>query len=215
MQRVLGGLGTVTGSWLAYPSDPWTSEALKKPIPYDPAKAKALLTEAGYPNGFDVTMNLTAWPGRGYLPHVGEAGGAYWGEVGTKVKRRPVDRAVFSADFRARAYSGVALAYAAPLVAPEPWEILIRGGYTRASLSLFMEHPRLDEFIDRLAVQPNQAERTRIMRDEMGPWLQEYIPGIAIGAAHSIVGVGPKVGEWPLIPGHMGFHNWEYVTRAK
>jgi hypothetical protein len=24
-----------------------------------------------------------------------------------------------------------------------------------------------------------------------------------------------KVGEWPLISGHMGLHNWEYVTRAR
>jgi hypothetical protein len=22
------------------------------------------------------------------------------------------------------------------------------------------------------------------------------------------------VGDWPLIPGHMGIHNWEYVSRA-
>jgi len=215
MQRVLGGLGTVVGSWLTYPADPWTTEALKRPLPYDPGKAKALLGEAGYPNGFEVTMNLTAWPGRGYLPDVGEAVATYWEKVGIKVKRRPVDRAVFSADFRARAYSGVTLAYAAPLVAPEPWEVLIRGGYTKAALSLFMEHPKLDEFIERLAVQPNQAERVRIMRDEMGPWLYEYVPGVAIGAAHAIAGVGPKVGEWPLIPGHMGFHNWEYVARAR
>src|SRR3989449_604270 len=155
MQRVLGGLGSIVGSWLAYPADPWASEALKKPFPYDPAKAKQLLAEAGYPNGFEVTMNLTAWPGRGYLPDVGEAVATYWEKVGIKVKRRPVDRAVFSADFRARAYSGVTLAYAAPLVAPEMWEVLYRGAYTKASLNLFMEHPRLDEFIDRLAVQPN------------------------------------------------------------
>jgi peptide/nickel transport system substrate-binding protein len=215
MQRVLGGLGTVVGSWLTYPTDPWTSDALKKPHPYDAAKAKALLAEAGYPNGFEVTMNLTAWPGRGYLPDVGEAVATYWEKIGIKVKRRPVDRAVFAADFRARAYSGVTLAYAAPLVAPEPWEVLIRGGYTRAALNLFIEHPKLDEFIDRLAVQPSQAERVRIMRDEMGPWLYEYVPGVAIGAAHAIAGLGPKVGDWPLIPGHMGFHNWEYVTRAR
>ena len=32
-------------------------------------------------------------------------------------------------------------------------------------------------------------------------------------ATHSIAGIGPKVGEWPLIPGHMGVHNWEYVSR--
>jgi peptide/nickel transport system substrate-binding protein len=215
MQRILGGLGTTTGAWLSYPNDPWSTETLKKPYPYDPAQARKLLAEAGYPNGFDLTMNLTAWPGRGYLPDVGEAVATYWEKIGLKVKRRPVDRAVFSADFRARAYSGVTLAYAAPLVGPEPWEPLIRAGYTKAALNLFMEHPKLDEIIDRLATQPSYQERVRIMRDEMGPWLHEYVPGVAIGAAHAIMGVGPKVGDWPLIPGHMGFHNWEYVTRAR
>jgi peptide/nickel transport system substrate-binding protein len=213
MQRVLGGLGTTLGSWLAYPNDAWNTDTLKKSYPYDAAKARQLLAEAGYPNGFDVTMNLTAWPGRGYLPDVGEAVATYWEKIGIRVKRRPVDRAVFAADFRARAYSGVTLAYAAPLVAPEPWEVMFRGGYTKAALNLFMEHPRLDEFIDRLAVEPNVKERTRIMRDELLPWLHEYAPGVAIGAAHAIAGVGPKVGDWPLTPGHMGFHNWEYVTR--
>ena len=214
MQRVLGGLGTALGSWLMYPADPWASDALKKPYPYDPAKAKALLAEAGYPSGFDVTMNLTPWPGRGFLPDVGEAVATYWEKVGIRVKRRPVDRAVFASDFRARAYSGVALAYASPLVAPEPWEVLYRAGYTKAALCLFVEHPKLDEYVDRLAVQPSYQERVRIMRDEMGPWLTDYVPGVAIGAAHSIAGLGPKVGEWPVIPGHMGFHNWEYVSRA-
>jgi peptide/nickel transport system substrate-binding protein len=215
MQRVLGGLGTVVGSWLMYPSDPWATDALKKPYPYDATKAKHLLAEAGYPNGFDVTMNLTAWPGRGYLPDVGEAVATYWEKIGVRVKRRPVDRAIFAADFRARAYSGVTLAFAAPLVAPEPWEVLFRAGYTKAALNLFIEHPKLDEFIDRLAVQPSAAERTRIMRDEFGPWLQEYVPGVAIGAAHAIAGIGPRISDWPLVPGHMGFHNWEYVTRAR
>jgi ABC-type transport system substrate-binding protein len=215
LQRILGGLGTVAGSWLTYPTDAWATEDLLKPYPYDPVRAKALLMEAGYPQGFEVTMNLTAWPGRGFLPDVGEAVATYWEKLGLKVKRRPVDRAVFAADFRARAYAGVSLAYAAPLVAPEPWEVLIRGGYSKAALNLFIEHPQLDEFIERLAGEPNAAVRVRIMQEEMLPWLREYIPGVAIGATHAIVGLGPMVGEWPLIPGHMGFHNWEYVTHAR
>src|SRR3989454_4876046 len=213
MGQVLGGLGSVLGSWLTYPTDPWATEALMQPYPYDPAKAKALLAEAGYPNGFEVTMNLTAWPGRGYLPDVGEAVATYWEKVGLKVKRRPVDRAVFSADFRARTYAGVSLAYASPLVAPEPWEVVYRAGYTKSAVHLLVEHPKLDAFIERLGAEPSAAERTRIMREEMGPWLYEYMPAVSIGATHSIAGVGPKVGEWPLIPGHMGVHNWEYVTR--
>jgi peptide/nickel transport system substrate-binding protein len=215
MQQVLGGLGSVLGSWLTYPNDAWATEALMQPYPYDPAKAKALLAEAGYPKGFEVTMNLTAWPGRGFLPDVGEAVATYWEKVGIKVKRRPVDRAVFSADFRARTYAGVTLAYAAPLVGPEPWEVLIRGGHSKAAVHLFMEHAKLDEFLDHLAAEPDRAERVRVMRDEMGPWLYDYIPGVAIGSAHAIIGVGPQVGEWPLIPGHMGFHNWEYITHAR
>ena len=46
-------------------------------------------------------------------------------------------------------------------------------------------------------------------------WIAAFLmPAVSIGATHSIAGVGPKVGDWPLIPGHMGIHNWEYVTRA-
>src|SRR5262249_52278754 len=33
MQRILGGLGTVSGAWLAYPNDPWSTDALKKTPP--------------------------------------------------------------------------------------------------------------------------------------------------------------------------------------
>jgi ABC-type transport system substrate-binding protein len=198
-----------------YPTDPWTSEALAKPYLYDPARAKTLLAEAGYPRGFEVTMNLTAWPGRGYLPDVGEAVATYWEKIGLKVKRRPVDRAVFSADFRARSYTGVALAYAGPVIAPEPWELFVRAAYSKAAVHLLMEHPTLDAFIEQLAAEPRVAERERVMREELGPWLYDYMPAVSIGPTHAIVGVGPRVGDWPLIPGHMGFHNWEYVTRSR
>ena len=215
IERVLGGVGAPVGTVNYYPSDPWISDALLKPIPFDPARAKQLLAEAGYPNGFEVTMNLTAWPGRGFLPDVGEAVATYWEKVGLRVKRRPVDRAVFAADFRARSYAGVALAYAGPIVAPEPWELFARIAQTKAAVHLLVEHPKMDAFIERLGAEPTLPGRTKIMRDELGPWLYEYMPAVAIGATHSIAGVGPKVGEWPLIPGHMGLHNWEYVTRAR
>ena len=215
IQQMLGGLGTPAGTVNFYPTDPWATEALAKPYPYDPATAKALLAEAGYANGFAVTMNLTAWPGRGFLPDVGEAVATYWEKVGLKVKRRPVDRAVFSADFRKRSYAGVTLAYAGPIIAPEPWELFVRMASTKAAADLLCEHPKLDEFIERLGAEPRYEERVRIMREELGPWLSAYAPAVSIGATHSIVGVGPKVGDWPLIPGHMGLHNWEAVTHAR
>ena len=215
LRQVLGGLGTAAGAVNYYPTDPWATEALLKPYPYDPAKAKALLAEAGFPKGFELTMNLTAWPGRGFLPDVGEAVATYWEKAGLRVKRRPVDRAIFQADFRARSYAGVALAYAGPVVAPEPWELFVRIAYSKASGHLLVEHPTLDTFIERLASEASVEERVRVMREELGPWLYEQMPAVSIGATHSIAGVGPRVGEWPLIPGHMGLHNWEYVTHSR
>src|SRR5256884_2300741 len=82
IQQILGGLGTPGGTLNFYPGDAWATEALLTPYPYDPTKARALLAEAGYPKGFEVTMNLTAWPGRGFLPDVGEAVANYWEKVG-------------------------------------------------------------------------------------------------------------------------------------
>src|SRR5262249_50258790 len=102
-----------------------------------------------------------------------------------------------------------------PLTAPEPWELFVRIAHSKASVQLQVEHPKLDSFIDRLGAEPSTAERVRIMREEMGPWLYEYVPAVSIGTTHSIAGVGPKVADWPLTPGYRGLHKWEYVTRAR
>ena len=62
-----------------------------EPHPYNPARAKQLLAEAGYPNGFDAG-DLYPWP-----PYttMGEAVGGYLGAVGIKVRLRTMERAAF------------------------------------------------------------------------------------------------------------------------
>jgi len=61
--------------------------------PYDPAKSKQLLTEAGYPDGFEVTLYVMP-VSRPYMfdpPKIGEAIQSYLGAVGIKVNIYQVD----------------------------------------------------------------------------------------------------------------------------
>ena len=62
VQKVLRGQGTPTGSHVSPMVDGYLPELDKRP-PYDPATARARLAEAGYPNGFGVTLDCVnvAW----------------------------------------------------------------------------------------------------------------------------------------------------------
>jgi peptide/nickel transport system substrate-binding protein len=58
---------------------------------YDPAKAKQLLTEAGYPNGFDAGDYFCD----AAITYVGEPVVNYLNSAGIRVKLRPIERAAF------------------------------------------------------------------------------------------------------------------------
>jgi ABC-type transport system substrate-binding protein len=60
----------------------WAREALR----YDPARAKKLLAEAGYPNGFDLAFANTALPGTPYMTQIGIAVADFWTKLGLNVK---------------------------------------------------------------------------------------------------------------------------------
>jgi peptide/nickel transport system substrate-binding protein len=74
-----------------------------EPRPYDPARSKKLLAEAGYPNGFDAGEFHQLPPYFG----LGEAIVGYLGAVGIRTKMRPMERAAYLSALQAKKLKGV------------------------------------------------------------------------------------------------------------
>ena len=59
----------------------WSDEAYR----YDPALAKKILAEEGYPNGFELKFANTALPGTQFMVDIGTAIADMWTKIGVKV----------------------------------------------------------------------------------------------------------------------------------
>ena len=87
VDKLILGYGKVCNQY-AYPGT-WGVNPAVKGYPYDPAKAKKLLAEAGYPSGFKTTLYTPTWGNYVYPPPVIQQ---YLAQVGIDVQIEPVNQ---------------------------------------------------------------------------------------------------------------------------
>lgn len=94
-RAVMRGSSDPTGAIIAPQVHGWTKEANQR-LPFDIAKAKQLLAEAGYPNGFEFTLDC---PNNRYIndEDICKALAAMWAKIGLKVSVNAMPRATYFA----------------------------------------------------------------------------------------------------------------------
>jgi peptide/nickel transport system substrate-binding protein len=169
-----------------------------EPTPYDPARAKQLLAEAGYPNGLDAGELVPIPP----FTDVSEAVVNYLNAVGIRVKMRSMERAAFLSAWREKKLRGVFMtAVGASGNAATRAEAFMYskgtyayGGYADID-ELFLQQARERDRAKREAIL-HQIQRLTIERAMFAPIMD----------LRGLTGVGPRVAEHTInsIPLHPG-----------
>ncbi len=210
VDTVFAGQGVPATYVFAVPGSIFDDPAWK-PIPYDPARAKQLLAEAGYPNGFEFPLWLVENSGRPGVPQAGEAVAQYWQAIGLRPK---LQKAEYSASVRpgiaARSIAGTAYTYAS-FVFPEP-AIAHAGGFAAsADATHGAEYPPLDELMNKALASGSFDERKAIQL-QMGKMVIDEYMVVPVAWVNALWGGSKRIKTFPRIPGLTGPYNFEYVV---
>ncbi len=210
VDTILGGEGTPLANNLVVPGTPWSDPAWK-PYPYDLDQAKALMKEAGYPDGFKITMWLFTLPGKQEMIDYAQAVGNYWEQIGIKVSYEVAEYGVKKGVMAQRGFKGGITFPMSHTIWDEPADNWIVTYNPKAPLSYGFEDPRIDQGLAELAAETDLAKRAELNR-KMGDIIYKEYREVPIALTNALVGVGSKIGVFPQIPGVAFPHYYEFIT---
>ena len=197
IDKVLRGQAVPTGAFLSPRVDGSPAE-LDVRLPFDPARSRALLAEAGYPNGFVVTLDCVyvAW-----RENSCQAMAAMLTQVGIRTTLRSSTTSQFFPRLSQGSASFVEFGWSA---SPDAWNSLngLFRTFDRSGLGSFnagrYSNPKLDTLIDQIRVEPDLTRR-RAMVATVLRLVTEDLPYIPLYRRTLTWAMAKKVSvvQWP------------------
>ena len=183
------------------PFEEWPEE-LQREYDYDPEKAKQLLADAGYPNGFETTLTYNE-AFRVYTDtDLNQICKSYWADIGVDVNLNPTEWGSYFAHLLNSDFDGILVGIHRGLDFA-PLGILRYNAYTDGTYNAYgFSDPTMDAMIDAVTTATTMEEHMRLIREAQlyfaaqhpgtwiarpssfslhWPWLGSYNGEIAIG----------------------------------
>jgi peptide/nickel transport system substrate-binding protein len=205
VRAIFHGQASIVGA--DFPAPEWESIA---PYDYDPERAKALLSQAGYPDGFNMRLlTYTTTPGA-ELQIIAQTAASYWQAIGVRVTIEPTSWPTLrgawtngSATDIAWTHRGLAFSGTLPGLHASVMSESVFASYANAET---------DARVQRISDELDPTERARLTT-ELGEYLHEEAGAVFIGFANEPYAMSRKIESWPALS-QQGT-NIDLVTRRK
>ncbi|MGI4812749.1 MAG: ABC transporter substrate-binding protein [Janthinobacterium lividum] len=152
VKSVLHGIGEPLASGISR-YYPYGSDSRIKPYPYDPKRARELLTQAGFANGFDTQLIISSENPRA----LAEAVAAYWGQVGVRAKIQVVDYASWVARNNTHMAGPVTIQQVANAIYDPIHPVT--GLYSKGGSWSDYSNPEIEQLLTKLSNTPDRQQR--------------------------------------------------------
>ncbi len=174
--------------------DSWLPQELR--WEFNPERAKQLITEAGYPDGFSITLT----PARRGAPvevEACEAIATMWGDIGVDVKFQVLPYATLRPSLIARNYQGSTCHAGGIRLEPgQGFSGMLSKLHHQAVWNRGIEHPWFDEKVSEHMGEVNTEKRRELAVEIATFMFENAITGIGLYNFDALWPVGPNIQPW-------------------